>query len=113
MAAQENVKRKAQGLGELSAADVRRRVAEQQAAGEMPSLGEKLQGGISGVDPAQIARETTISNQFNKDMAAKSPFNVQQESQGKVGQEQSTLTKETLQAIQALVDLMKSGTVVK
>ena len=113
MAAQENVKRKAQGLGELSAADVRRRVAEQQAAGEMPSLGEKLQGGISGVDPAQIARETTISNQFNKDMAAKSPFNVQQESQGKVGQEQSTLTKETLQAIQALVDLMKSGAMVK
>jgi hypothetical protein len=112
MATQENVKRKAQGLGELSAADVRRRVAEQQAAGEMPSLGERLQGGISGVDPTQIAREATVASQFQKDMSAKSPF-AQQAPETKVGQEQSSLTQETLQAIQALVDLMKSGTVVK
>jgi hypothetical protein len=112
MAAQENVKRKAQGLGELSAADVRRRVAEQQAAGEMPSLGEKLQGGISGVDPTQIAREATVASQFQKDMSAKSPF-AQQAPETKVGQEQSSLTQETLQAIQSLVDLMKSGAMVK
>jgi hypothetical protein len=112
MAAQENVKRKAQGLGELSSADVRRRVAEQQAAGEMPSLGERLQGGISGVDPTQIAREATVASQFQRDVSAKSAF-AQQAPETKVGQEQSTLAKETLQAIQSLVDLMKSGAVVR
>lgn len=112
LTAQENVKRKAQGLEAIDAGGMRRRLAEQQAAGEMPSLGERLQGGISGVDPTQIAREATVASQFQRDMSAKSPF-AQQAPETKVGQEQSTLTKETLQAIQALVDLMKSGTVVR
>jgi hypothetical protein len=112
LTAQENVKRKAQGLEALDAGGMRRRIAEQQAASEMPSLGEKIQAGMTGTDPASLARETTISNQFKKDMASKSFGAVRPETPGMKG-EQSSLSKETLQAITALVDLMKSGTVVK
>lgn len=36
--------------------DVRRRIAERVAAGEAPTLGERLQGTASGIEPAQIAR---------------------------------------------------------
>jgi hypothetical protein len=87
MAAQENVKRKAQGLGELSATDMRRRVAEQQAAGEMPSLANKLQAGATGGNVEQIARESAGGGKDTTDALIK--------------------------AVQALVDTMKSGTVVK
>lgn len=113
LTAQENVKRKAQGLEAIDAGGMRRRIAEQQAAAEMPSLGERIQGGISGVDPSQLARQGAITNQFNKDMASKSFGAVRPETPAKLGQEQSSLSKETLQAITTLVDLMKSGTVVK
>lgn len=113
LTAQENVKRKAQGLEAIDVGGMRRRIAEQQAAGETPSLGEKIQGGISGIDPSQIAREGAITNQFNRDMASKSFGAVKPETSAKLGEEQSTLSKETLQAITTLVDLMKSGTVVK
>lgn len=113
LTAQENVKRKAQGLEAIDVGGMRRRIAEQQAAGETPSLGEKIQGGISGIDPSQIAREGAITNQFNRDMASKSFGAVKPETSAKIGEEQSTLGKETLQAITTLVDLMKSGTVVK
>lgn len=113
LTAQENVKRKAQGLEAIDAGGMRRRIAEQQAAGEIPSLGERIQGGISGVDPSQIARQGAITNQFNKDMASKSFGAVRPETSAKLGEEQSSLSKETLQAIKALVDVMKSGTVVQ
>ena len=113
LTAQENVKREAQGLSAIDAGGMRRRIAEQQAAGEMPSLGERIQGGISGVDPSQIARQGAITNQFNKDMAGKAFGAVRPEASAKLGEEQSSLSKETLQAINTLVDLMKSGTVVK
>ena len=113
LTAQENVKRKAQGLEALDAGGMRRRIAEQQAASEMPSLGEKIQAGMTGTDPASLAREATIANQFNKDMAGKAFGAVRTETPAKLGEEQSSLSKETLQAINALVDLMKSGTVVR
>ena len=113
LTAQENVKRKAQGLEALDAGGMRRRIAEQQAASEMPSLGEKIQAGMTGTDPANLAREATIANQFNKDMAGKAFGAVRTETPAKLGEEQSSLSKETLQAINALVELMKSGTVVR
>jgi hypothetical protein len=87
----------------------RERLAAQQVAGEMPSLAERIQGGISGVDPSQLAREAAASKfererAFTKGGATPS---------GKLGEEQSTLGNETLQALKTLVDLIQSGTVVK
>jgi len=89
----------------------REKLAAQQAAGEMPSLGEQIRGGLTGIDPSQLAREAAASK-FEKDRQFKSGLG-QPASTAKLGEEQSTLSKETLQAIQTLVELMKSGTVVK
>jgi hypothetical protein len=86
----------------------REKLAAQQAAGERPSLGEQIRGGLSGVDPSQLAREAAASK-FEKDRAFKSGTTPS----GKLGEEQSSLSAETLTALKALVDLMKSGTVVK
>jgi len=93
----------------------REKLAAQVAAREMPSLGEQVQGGISGIDPAQLAMQAAASK-FEKDRMVGVPGRGMvggTSPDAKLGQEQSTLSKETLQAIQTLVDLMKSGTVVK
>jgi hypothetical protein len=84
---EENKKRSAQGLPPLTAQDMRVRVAQQQAAGEMPSLANKLQAGGGGGSAEQLARE------------------------GAGGGKDST--EALIKAVQALVDTMKSGTVVK
>jgi hypothetical protein len=89
----------------------REKLAAQQAAGEMPSLGEQIRGGLTGVDPSQLARESAASK-FEKDRAIRSGLG-QPASTGRLGIEQSSLSSETLTALKALVDLMKSGTVVK
>jgi hypothetical protein len=86
----------------------REKLAVQQAAGERPSLGEQIRGGLSGVDPSQLAREAAASK-FEKDRV----FTRGTTPSGKPGEEQSSLSAETLTALKALVDLMKSGTVVK
>jgi len=85
------------------------KLAAQQAAEERPSLGEQIRGGLSGVDPSQLAREAAATK-FEKDRAI--PRGGSSAS-GKLGEEQSSLSVETLTALKALVDLMKSGTVVK
>ena len=88
----------------------REKLAAQQAAGERPSLGEQIRGGLSGVDPSQLARESAASK-FEKDRTfGKAGMTG---TSGKLGEEQSSLSAETLTALKALVDLMKSGTVVK
>jgi len=88
----------------------REKLAAQQAAGERPSLGEQIRGGLSGVDPSQLAREAAASK-FEKDRAfGKAGMTG---TSGKLGEEKSSLSEETLTALKALVDLMKSGTVVK
>jgi hypothetical protein len=87
----------------------REKLAAQQVAGEMPSLAERIQGGVTGVDPSQLAREAAASK-FEKDRAFTRGGATPS---GKLGEEQSSLSKETLQAIKTLVDLMQSGTVVK
>jgi hypothetical protein len=89
----------------------REKLAAQQAAGEMPSLGEQIRGGLSGVDPSQLARESAASK-FEKDRRLLSGLG-QPASTGRLGIEQSSLSSETLTALKALVDLMKTGTVVK
>lgn len=89
----------------------REKLAAQQVAGEMPSLGERIQGGISGVDPSQLAREAA-AQKFESDRMVRSGLG-QPASSGKLGEEQSSLSKDTLKAIQTLVELMKSGTVVQ
>jgi len=88
----------------------REKLAAQQAAGEMPSLAEKIQGGLTGVDPSQLARDAAASK-FEKDRAF-GPSKMTG-TQGKLGEEKSSLSNETLQAIKKLVELMQSGTVVK
>jgi len=93
----------------------REKLAAQQAAGEMPSLGEQIRGGLTGVDPSQLAREAAASK-FEKDRMVGVPGRGMvggTSPDAKLGQEQSSLSKETLQAIKALVDVMKSGTVVQ
>jgi len=88
----------------------RKKLAAQQAAGEMPSLAERIQGGISGVDPSQLAREAAAAK-FERD---KLPYQGRGDTPtGKLGEEQSSLSNETLQAIKKLVELMQSGTVLK
>ena len=89
----------------------REKLAAQQVAGEMPSLGERIQGGLTGVDPSQLAREAA-AQKFESDRMVRSGLG-QPASSGKLGEEQSSLSKETLKAIQTLVELMKSGTVVQ
>jgi len=88
----------------------REKLAAQQAAGEMPSLAERIRGGISGTDPSQLAREAAATK-FEKDRL---PYQGRGDTPtGKLGEEQSSLSNETLQAIKKLVELMQSGTVVK
>ena len=88
----------------------REKLAAQQVAGEMPSLAERIQGGISGTDPSQLAREAAASK-FEKDRAfGKAGMTG---TSGKLGEEKSSLSNETLEAIKKLVELMQSGTVVK
>jgi hypothetical protein len=87
----------------------REKMAAQQVAGEMPSLAERIQGGITGVDPSQLARDAAASK-FEKDRAFTKGGAT---ASGKLGEEQSSLGNETLQALKTLVDLIQSGTVVK
>lgn len=54
----------------LTKQDVRKRMASRVAAGEMPTLGERLQGTAAGIEPAQVARsraESTMASQ-NKEI---------------------------------------------
>ena len=84
---EENKRRAAKGLSPATMQDMRIQVAQQQAAGEMPSLANKLQAGATGGNVEQIARESAGGGKDTTDALIK--------------------------AVQALVDTMKSGTVVK
>ena len=87
------------------------KLAAQQAAREMPSLAEQIQGGVSGVDPAQLAAMGAV-NKFEKDRAF-GPAKMSGITQGKLGEEKKNKSTDLLEAIQALVDLMGSGVLVK
>jgi hypothetical protein len=74
----------------------REKLAAQQAAGEMPSLSERILGGVSGADPSQLAREAA-ARKFELDRL---PYQGRGDTPtGRLGEEQSTLGKETLQAL--------------
>lgn len=85
----------------------REKLAAQQVAGEMPSLGEQIRGGLTGVDPSQLARQAAASK-FERDRMVGVPGLGMSGGGG-----QSNLSDATLKAIQDLVNLMKTGTVVK
>ena len=57
MQEEENKKRAAQGLPPISRMGIMEREAAKQAAGEAPSLSEKLLAGQTGQNPAQLAAE--------------------------------------------------------
>ena len=103
---EENKKRKEQNLPPLTIQDIRNRVATQQAAGEAPTLAEQFQGRASGIDPAQLARETADAN-FQKNM-----FSYQAPSMsgtvGKLGEEKSPFPPEALNALKEIADLLKT-----
>jgi hypothetical protein len=111
MAGAENLKRQEAGLPLVTAQSMREKVAAQQAAGEMPSLSERIQGDQTGVDPSQLARMGALSK-FEKDRSFPKG-GATQTATGYLGEEKSSLSNETLQAIMKLVELMQSGTVVK
>jgi hypothetical protein len=75
--------------------DVRVRMATRQAAGEMPSLGEKLSGTASGIEPAQIAR-------------SRAEAGMTENKQGL-----PDIMKNIEKILQSLADTMKTGTVVR
>jgi len=99
------------GAPRATAQKMREKLAAQQAAAEMPSLAERIQGGIAGTDPSKLARMNALSK-FEKERAFPKA-GATQTATGYLGEEKSSLSQETLQAIMSLVDLMKSGTVVQ
>jgi len=105
----ENKRRAAQGITTMTTpSEMKKRVAAQQAASEAPSLADQIQGQMTGVDPSQIASEQ-VKSRFEKQgigMASVGPKN------GTLGTGEQTQTKEVMTAIQTLVDLMKSATLV-
>jgi hypothetical protein len=111
LAGEENLKREKAGLPLVTAQSMKEKVAAQQAAEEMPSLAERIQGGMAGTDPSKLARMNAQSK-FEKERAFPKA-GATETAAGPLGYEKSSLSQETLQAIMSLVDLMKSGTVVQ
>jgi len=111
MAGEENLKREKAGLPLVTAQSMREKVAAQQAAEEMTSLAERIQGGMAGTDPSKLA-SMNAQSKFEKERAFPKA-GATETAIGPLGYEKSSLSQETLQAIMSLVDLMKSGTVVQ
>jgi hypothetical protein len=89
--------------------EMKKRVAAQQAAREAPSLANQIQGQMTGVDPSQIASQQAQSRFEKQSMGMTSDLGPKT---GKPGVEAQSQTGDVLKAIQALVDLMKSATLV-
>jgi len=128
MTQEENAKRKAQGLAPITQQSMKKRVATEQAAREAPSLANQIEGAMTGVDPSQIASglaQSKFQKQIDPSNIAVGLTQSRFEKQGKgipaelapatskLGEETKSQTPELLTAIQSLVDLMKSGTLVK
>ena len=110
MTEEENVRRKAEGRGEITQQGMRERLAAQQAASEAPSLANQIQGQMTGVDPSQIASQQARSKFDELSPLMKAGLGGSKT--GKLGEEAQTQTKEVMTAIQSLVDLMKSAVLV-
>jgi len=109
MKEEENKARAARGQGPITMQGIRELEAAKQAAREAPSLADKIQGDITGVDPAQIASQR-VQNKFDKQ--SKGMTSDLGPATGKLGVEAQSQTGDVLKAIQSLVDLMKSATLV-
>jgi len=110
MTQEENVKRAARGESPITMQAMKERVATQQAAREAPSLANQIEGGMTGVDPSLISSgqaQSRFERQSRGLPSELAPAN------GKPSEEAKGKSTELLSAIQALVDLMKSGTLVK
>jgi len=112
MTEEENVKRKAMGQAPLTMQDMKERVAAQQAAREAPSLANQIQGGMTGLDPAQIAALGAQSGFLKQGMGmmTQTPFGAPAGVPSTGAPDQAA---EVLKAITKLVDLMGSAPLVK
>jgi len=111
MTEEENVRRKAEGRGEITQQGMRERLAAQQAASEAPSLANQIQGQMTGVDPSQIASQQARSKFDELSPLMKAGLGGPKNG-SMLGTQEQTQTKEVMVAIQSLVDLMKSATLV-
>jgi len=111
MAEEENVKRKAMGQAPLTMQDMKERVAAQQAAREAPSLANQIQGGMTGLDPAQIAALGAHSGFLKQGagMMTQTPFGAPAGVPSTGAPDQAA---EVLKAITKLVDLIGSAPLV-
>jgi len=111
MAEEENVKRKAMGQAPLTMQDMKERVAAQQAAREAPSLANQIQGGMTGLDPAQIAALGAQSGFLKQGagMMTQTPFGAPAGVPSTGAPDQAA---EVLKAITKLVDLIGSAPLV-
>jgi hypothetical protein len=106
----ENKKRAAQGITTMvTPSDMKRKMAEQQAAREAPSLANQIQGQATGVDASQIASQQAQARFEKQSMGMTSDLGPKT---GKLGVEAQSQTADVMKAITALVDLMKSATLV-
>lgn len=53
----------------ISGQDVRKRIAQRVAAGENPTLAERLQGTAAGIEPAQVARSRAEASMESQNKA--------------------------------------------
>jgi len=111
MTEEENVRRKAEGRGEITQQGMRERLAAQQAASEAPSLANQIQGQMTGVDPSQIASQQA-GIKFDEPSPLMKAGLGGPKNGSMLGTQEQTQTKEVMVAIQSLVDLMKSATLV-
>lgn len=111
MTEEENISRKARGLGEITQQGMKEKVAAQQAAREAPSLAAQLQGQMTGVDPSQIASQQA-GIKFDEPSPLMKAGLGGPKNGSMLGTQEPTQTKEVMTAIQSLVDLMKSATLV-
>jgi hypothetical protein len=109
MQEEENRTRAARGQGPITMQAIKEREASKQAAREAPSLANQIQGQATGVDASQIASQQAQSRFENQSMGMTSDLGPKT---GKPGVEAQSQTGDVLKAIQALVDLMKSATLV-
>ena len=108
MQEEENKARAARGQGPITMQGIKEREATKQAAREAPSLAAQIQGQATGVDASQIASQQAQSRFEKQGMGMTSDLGPRT----KIGQEAPSQTTEVMKAIQSLVDLMKSATLV-
>jgi len=88
---------------------IKEREAAKQSAREAPSLANQIQGQMTGVDPSQIASQQAQSRFEKQSMGMTSDLGPATD---KPGVEAQSQTADVMKAITALVDLMKSATLV-